>query len=194
MQLIKEEHALITAARDGDPNALDLLYRRHRDSALRYAWSLAGNTQDAEDIVHSAFTKTINALANGCGPHENFPAYLCTAIKSVAAGVWTKSSREFPVHPLQLETARDPLLTQRREEPTEAHARVASALKSLPVRWQTVLWYAEVLQEPPRRIGPLMGIKPNAASALLWRAKAGLRRAYVEAEHSDMGEGIGLGP
>ena len=43
-----------------------------------------------------------------------------------------------------------------------------------------MLWYAEVLEERPRDIAPLMGIGANAVSALLIRARAGLRAAYEQ--------------
>lgn len=175
--------ALIFAARDGDPDAIDALYRKHREQALRFAWTLAGNSYDAEDMLHTAFTKTINALANGRGPQGCFPAYLNTAIKSVALGIWTSSHRELPLEPQDLETARK---SSQPSQPDIAgrHEHVLTALQTLPRRWQTVLWYAEVLQEPPRRIGPLMGITPNAASALLVRATAGLRTAFLQAHQT----------
>jgi hypothetical protein len=35
-----------------------------------------------------------------------------------------------------------------------------------------------VMGEPPRNIAPLMGIEANAVSALLIRARKGLRAAY----------------
>jgi hypothetical protein len=62
---------------------------------------------------------------------------------------------------------------------SQDHQRVLAALQSLPKRWQTVLWYTDVLQEKPRNIAPLMGIAPNAVSALVLRARKGLRQAYL---------------
>ena len=41
-----------------------------------------------------------------------------------------------------------------------------------------VLWYAEVMDLPMREISPLMGIEPHAVSALLSRARSGLRTTY----------------
>ena len=43
----------------------------------------------------------------------------------------------------------------------------------------TVLWHAEVEREPPRRIAPVLGMEPGAVSALLLRARKGLREAYL---------------
>jgi DNA-directed RNA polymerase specialized sigma24 family protein len=60
------------------------------------------------------------------------------------------------------------------------HEQVAAAMQTLPERWRTVLWHAEVLGEPPSNIGPLLGIEANAVPALLIRARAGLRAAYEQ--------------
>jgi DNA-directed RNA polymerase specialized sigma24 family protein len=58
------------------------------------------------------------------------------------------------------------------------HEKVVAAMGSLPERWRTVLWYAEVLGERPRDIAPVMGMSANTVSALLIRARAGLCAAY----------------
>jgi hypothetical protein len=49
-----------------------------------------------------------------------------------------------------------------------------------------VLWYAEVMGEKPRNIAPILGLEPNAVSALLIRAKAGLRAAYEQQSGSEL--------
>lgn len=59
---------------------------------------------------------------------------------------------------------------------------VLGALQSLPLRWQQVLWYAEVQGETPQRIGTLMGIKPNTVLSMLRRARAALRIACIHLE------------
>jgi DNA-directed RNA polymerase specialized sigma24 family protein len=58
------------------------------------------------------------------------------------------------------------------------HEKITAAMRSLPERWRTVLWHAEILGQKPRDIAPVLGIEPNAVSALLIRARAGLRAAY----------------
>jgi DNA-directed RNA polymerase specialized sigma24 family protein len=54
-----------------------------------------------------------------------------------------------------------------------AHSRiqVAMALQSLPQRWQTILWYVDVVQEPPARIGSLMGLNAHEVQTLTSRAR-----------------------
>lgn len=173
--------ALLTALRAGSKDAAEVLYRRHAADALAFARGLVRTEHDAKDLVQEAFAKTISAVANGNGPHENFLGYLFTAIKSCAAEWWNKNSREVPVEAGVLDATQGPTDDDRlhRVFERDGNERVLRALQSLPARWQTALWYADVLQEPPRRIGPALGIKPNAVSALVRRARAGLREAYA---------------
>ncbi|MGO4652273.1 RNA polymerase sigma factor [Arthrobacter sp. 2RAF22] len=154
------------------------LYGRYREPGLRFAKGLMSGSQDAEDVLHDAFANAVGAIRNGYGPTDVFGAYLYTAIRSVANTFRKKQGREQPTPDEDM----DP-------EPVEdlgleavlslfENERIAAAMRSLPVRWRTVLWHAEALGEAPRDIAPLMGISANAASALLLRARAGLRAAY----------------
>ena len=53
------------------------------------------------------------------------------------------------------------------------------AFHSLPERWQLVLWHLEVEGQQPAEVAPLLGVKANAVSALAYRAREGLRAAYL---------------
>src|SRR5436190_1499228 len=55
------------------------------------------------------------------------------------------------------------------------------AFASLPERWQMVLWHTEVEGRPAADVGPLLGLAPNAVAALAYRAREGLRQAYLQA-------------
>ncbi|MGO4653097.1 sigma-70 family RNA polymerase sigma factor [Arthrobacter sp. 2RAF22] len=171
------DEALIISSRGGDRGAVDLLYRRHHDAAFRFARRLMGNGADADDVAHEAFTKVIAAIGRGNGPEAVFRPYLFRAVRTVAADHWDQQSKEVPseqtpdtgLEDLGLEA----VLSQ------DSITPVYRAFESLPARWRTVLWHAEVENEPPRRIAPLLGMEPNAVSALLMRARRGLREAYL---------------
>lgn len=171
------DEALIISSRAGDRDSVDLLYRRHHDAAFRFACRLMGNATDADDIAHEAFIKVMAAINRGNGPDAVFRPYLFRAVRTVAADHWEQQAKETPseetpdtaVQDLGLEA----VLNQ------DSITPVYKAFESLPARWRTVLWHAEVENEPPRRIAPLLGIEPNAVSALLMRARRGLREAYL---------------
>ena len=173
-----EDTELLDGVRSGAAEAMAVLYERHREMGLVFARGLMSSRQEAEDVLQEAFVKAFSAIRNGYGPTDIFAAYLNTSIRSVANTFWKKYAREQPAPDEDLDTGpeEDPRL-----ETVLAlfeHERIALAMKSLPERWRTVLWHAEVMGWMPRDIGPLMGIEPNAVSALLIRARKGLRRAY----------------
>lgn len=176
----RPESELIAGVRAGDPEAMAVLYERYRDHGLRFSRSLMTGLQDAEDVFHDGFTKTVGAIRNGFGPTDVFAAYLNTSIRSVAMTFWKKSGRERPVPDEDLDPG--PVEDRGLENALSVseHGRVAAAMRSLPERWRIVLWHAEVLGERPREIAPVLGIEANAVSALLIRARAGLRAAYVQ--------------
>jgi hypothetical protein len=59
-------------------------------------------------------------------------------------------------------------------------ALIAPAFDTLPERWRTVLWHTEVEGESPSQVGPLLGLTPNGVLALAYRAREGLRQAYLQ--------------
>jgi RNA polymerase sigma factor (sigma-70 family) len=174
------ESDLIDGVRAGDPEAMAVLYERYRELGLRFVRGLMSGVQEAEDVFHEAFAKAVGAVRNGYGPTDVFGAYLNACIRSVAATFWMKSGRERPAPDEDLDPG--PVEDPRLETALSLveHDRVAAAMRSLPERWRIVLWHAEVQGLRPREIAPLMGIGANAVSALLLRARAGLRAAYEQ--------------
>jgi hypothetical protein len=61
----------------------------------------------------------------------------------------------------------------------------ARAFRNLPERWQTVLWYTEVEGMDPHEVAPIMGISANSVAALSYRAREGLRKAWLQAHITD---------
>ena len=174
------EAELLAAARAGDREAFGVLFGRHGAGALSFARSLVRNHHDAQDVLHEAFYTVIRAVDNGRGPHLSFPAYLMTAVRSTAAGHRIKAAKELPVDPAELMAFQLPGHGDEFERAlgSDAGEQVRAALMSLPLSWREILLYGDVLGLPPRRVGPLMGISPNDASALLRRARTALRTAY----------------
>ena len=177
---IGPDTGLLAGVRAGDPDAMAILYTGHYGPALIFARGLMSSSQEAEDVVHEAFVKVVSAIRNGHGPTDLFGAYLNTAIRSVANTFWKKAAREqpAPAEHLDGDSMEDSGLETALE--VSEHERVTIAMRSLPERWRTVLWHAEVMGQMPRDIAPILGIEANAVSALLLRARKGLRHAYDE--------------
>lgn len=175
---------LISAVRGGDVDAYGELFERHSAAALRLARQL--DRSDADDLVSEAFVKVLRVLQGGGGPDVAFRAYLLTAVRRVHVDRIRASSKVKPTDDM---TAFDPGVPF--DDPAVAafdNAAAAAAFASLPERWQLVLWHTEVERQKPADIAPLLGMSANSVSALAYRAREGLRQAYLN-QHAQELEG-----
>ncbi|MFT4299187.1 MAG: sigma-70 family RNA polymerase sigma factor [Aeromicrobium sp.] len=168
---------LIAAVRAGDTEAYGTLFERHRDAAQRLARQLISGS-GADDLVSEAFIKVLGVLQRGGGPDEAFRAYLLTAIRRLHIDAIRSSSRERSTDDEnELDRAVefvDPATMQ------FERGAAGEAFRSLPERWQLVLWHLDVEGQSPAEIAPLLDMAPNSVSALAYRAREGLRRAYLQ--------------
>ncbi|MFI2753755.1 sigma-70 family RNA polymerase sigma factor [Cellulomonas sp. P22] len=173
---------LITAARGGDADAYGVLYERHAGATWAVARQYTNSAADAEDVVAEAFTKVFAVLRSGGGPDVAFRAYIFTTARRLGMQRVQGARRVEATDDLTvLEVALDPELST--ESPALADFErgvVAQAYRTLPERWQAVLWYTEVEAMPPAQIGPLLGLSANGVAALAYRAREGLRQAYLQ--------------
>ncbi|MFE6768152.1 sigma-70 family RNA polymerase sigma factor [Streptomyces fimicarius] len=187
---------LIEDMRAGDDQAYEELFRRHSAAVLRYARSCCRDAHTADDLTAEVFARTLQAVRGGKGPTEAVRAYLMTAVRHVAAA-WTKSAKrehlvdDFAVFAAQasrssevsdddtLELGADVLAMHEAEQ-----TMAMQAFRSLPERWQAVLWHTTVEEESPSEIAPLFGLTANATAVLASRAREGLKQAYLQAHVS----------
>jgi RNA polymerase sigma factor (sigma-70 family) len=176
---------LISSVRGGDVSAYGDLFARHRDAATRLARQLV-SAPDADDLVSEAFAKVLNVLLAGGGPDVAFRAYLLTAVRRLHVDKIRATSRATPT---------DDLTPYENPEPSTdtviagfEGGAAAKAFASLPERWQLVLWHLEVEGQKPADVAPLLGMTPNSVSALAYRAREGLRQAYLQMHTGDLVE------
>ena len=174
---------LITRVRGGDVDAYGQLFERHVDSARRLARQLVRGP-DSEDLVSDAFTKVMGALQGGGGPDIAFRAYLLTSVRRLHVDRIRSQSRLTPTDDLsQFETGvpfQDTMVEQ------FENSAAARAFASLPERWQMVLWHLEVERQKPADVAPLLGMTANSVSALAYRAREGLRQAFLSAHLAEI--------
>jgi RNA polymerase sigma factor (sigma-70 family) len=175
---------LIAAVRAGDAEAYGVLFERHRSAALGLARQIAGPS-DADDLVSDAFIKLLRVLQGGGGPDVAFRAYLLTAVRRLHIDRIRASSRVTPSDDLEQFDPGTPFADTAVDKFENAAA--AKAFASLPERWQLVLWHLEVEGQKPADVAPLLGMTPNSVSALAYRAREGLRQAYLQMHLADTG-------
>jgi RNA polymerase sigma factor (sigma-70 family) len=174
---------LISSVRGGDVSAYGDLFARHRDPATRLARQLVSGP-DADDLVSEAFAKVLNVLLAGGGPDVAFRAYLLTAVRRLHVDKIRATARATPTDDLSQYDSGEPF-SDTVIAGFEGGA-AARAFASLPERWQLVLWHLEVEGQKPADVAPLLGMSPNSVSALAYRAREGLRQAYLQMHTADL--------
>ncbi|TYK50397.1 sigma-70 family RNA polymerase sigma factor [Actinomadura decatromicini] len=171
---------LIARVRAGDVAAYGTLYERHAAAARGLARHLTGRdgADDAEDAVQDAFAKVLDALERGGGPAGSFRPYLLTAVRRAVYDRARAERRVQSTGEIEDFDSGAPFADPAVDE--LERSMVAAAFRSLPARWQTVLWHTEVERAKPAAVAPLLGLSPNAAAALAYRAREGLRQAYLQ--------------
>jgi RNA polymerase sigma factor (sigma-70 family) len=180
---LKSDAELIADVRAGDSASYGVLYERHLHAAKRAAACLARTPAEREDLVADAFMRVLRALRDGGGPQEEFRAYLLVTMRNAAISTSRGASVSLYADVPETYLPRpggDPMV-HRWDAMT-----AAAAFASLPERWRTVLWHTEVEEETPAEIAPLLGMRPNGVAALAYRAREGLRQAYLRAHLAEV--------
>ena len=173
------DNHLIELVRQGHLSAFDELYRRHKNAAVYVARREADNLSDVDDVVAEAFLAVLVALEAGKGPNAYFRSYVLTTTRRMAhqrnAGARRRATFD-----------RDRALAQTSQEADAfatlfESATLLRAFRSLPTRWQRVLWCVDIEGMKHTEAGEYVGVNPNGVASLLIRAREGLRQAYLQA-------------
>jgi RNA polymerase sigma factor (sigma-70 family) len=169
---------LIAASRTGDAAAYATLYQRHVAAAHGLARQLVRGQAEADDVVAETFAKILDLLRRGGGPDGAFRPYLLTAVRRAAYDRHRAERRQVVTDEIE---AFDPGVPF--ADPAVAdleRTMIARAFASLPERWQAVLWHTEIESARPAEVASLLGLTANGAAALAYRAREGLRQAYLQ--------------
>lgn len=169
---------LITRYRAGDSAAAGELYRRHAVVTRRFARRLAG-TDAADDLVSEVFANVLATIQRGGGPEQELLPYLLTTVRHTWYRVARRERRHVPTDDLDTVSTTTLLEVDDVTQQIES-AELADAFRSLPRRWQEVLVRHTLNDDPLETTAVSMEIKPAAVAALSYRARRGLRRAYLD--------------
>jgi len=181
--LTTSDEELIANARSGDQSAFAELWRRHYRSGARVARQFTSSI-DADDLVSEAYTRIYQRVLAGGGPSGAFRPYLYTTIRNLASS-WGAKSRDVQVD--DIADYEDPSTLDDPVALALDRTLTARAFRSLPERWQSVLWYTEVEGMDPHEVAPILGMSANGVAALSYRAREGLRKAWLQAHVSEPG-------
>lgn len=175
---------LMQAVRDGNNQAYGDLYARHVRAAHNLARQLVRSSTEADDLVSDAFAKVLATLRTGGGPEVAFRAYVLTAVRHTAYDRTRRDRRIDLADDVGAVPGAKRVTTLPFHDTSVARLErtlAARAFADLPERWQTVLWHTAIEGQPPDEVAPLLGLTANGVSALAYRAREGLRKAYIQA-------------
>lgn len=172
-----ETSELLRLVRAGHRGAYATLYDRYSYPALRLARHL-GMREEAEDIVSESFARILDLVGRGKGPTSNFRSYLFTTVRHEARD---RAKARQKVVPTDDDSQIDRAVPFGGSElDVVERTTVRAAYESLPARWQTVLWHLDVEGHRPQDLADALDVSPNSVSALAYRARSGLRQAYLQ--------------
>ncbi|MFD3570805.1 sigma-70 family RNA polymerase sigma factor [Streptomyces sp. NPDC058667] len=196
VELPPSDSELVQLMRDDDGSAYEELFRRHSEAVRRYARTCCRDAHTADDLTAEVFARTLQAVRGGAGPEQAVRAYLMTTVRRVAANWARTQKREHLVEDFAVfaaDAARSSEVSDQDTMDLGAEVRAMhdaeqslamQAFRSLPERWQAVLWHTTVEEESPSEVAPLFGLTANATAVLASRAREGLKQAYLQAHVS----------
>lgn len=169
--------AAAARAREGDDDALRLLYLLYADNVFGYVLAIVRDEHDAEDITSEVFSKLPRALTRYTAPtHPGatpFAAWLLRVARNAALD-HLRAQRSFPradVH----------AVTEAAEAPgRERLADLRDALAALPADQRQVMLLRLVAGMTPGEVADQLGRSVDAIHALQHRARRRLRRDLTQ--------------
>ena len=173
-----DDGTLMMAVREGSVETFAELYRRHAAVAAAYARRFVRQSADEHDIVAEAFLRILGILLRGLGPQEEFRPYLLRAVRNAAYDRARADRKLELTDELSVLEGMEPF----RDTVVERldRALVLQAFQALPARWQEVLWLTLIEEMPVEAAAEQLGINANSLTSLAYRAREGLRQAYLQ--------------
>jgi RNA polymerase sigma-70 factor, ECF subfamily len=199
-QILKDEDALLEAARSGDPGAFEQLIAEHRPSLHAHSYRILGSRHDADDALQEALLRAWRAISRFEG-RSSVRTWLYRIATNASLDLIARRRRR--AAPLESGPAGDPAarvtevpLTedaraephtdgqhtpQARYERREAvELAFIAALRHLPSRERAALILREVLGFTAREAAEVLSTSPAAVNSALQRARAALENGKLD--------------
>jgi RNA polymerase sigma-70 factor (ECF subfamily) len=177
------DDALVKLCQQGDQAAFDELMRRHQTSAMKIAFSIVRDRQDAEDEVQNAFWKAYEHI-NQFQRDAKFSTWLTRIVVNQclmrlrqvrrAKFAYIDDSQNEEVVAVELKDAGQSPETQLGL--AEVAAVLDQEIRRVPPLLRNVFLLRDVQNKPMPEVADQLGISVAAAKSRLLRARAELRQ------------------
>lgn len=177
---------LVEAVREGSVEPFGELVRRHQRAATALAYSLLGDSAEADDLAQEAFLRALRNLDLLADP-ASFGPWLRRVVFGTCID-WLRTFR-----PELYRTSGDPGEAERvasaaaspleRLERTELAERVLAAVQRLPPRYRVPLSMYHLEGVSQRRVAAALGVEESTVRSLLTRARQRLAPLLASYAH-----------
>jgi RNA polymerase sigma-70 factor, ECF subfamily len=168
-EAVREVRLAIARAKEGDRDALRLLYIRYSDNVYGYVRSIVRDDREAEDLTQQVFMKLITVIVKYQDHGVPFSGWLLRLARNVALD-HLRRRRPTPTEEVLGADSHD------NDEARERARDLHSALASLPDEQRNVMIMRHVVGLSPLEIAEQMGRSESSIHGLHHRGRRALQR------------------
>jgi RNA polymerase sigma-70 factor (ECF subfamily) len=161
---------LVLAARDGDRDAMQQLYRLHVGAVHAHVLRIVADAHDADDVTQQVFAKLLTGLDRYRPGEAPFVGWVLRVAHNAAIDHVRRVRLVACSAVEEAEALDDP-------RADEARASLHTALASLPPAQRDVLFLMHVVGLSPREIADRLGRSVRSVHGLHYRGRAAARSA-----------------
>ncbi len=169
MPIDPQDVALVAAANQGQADAFEKLYFRHREWVFKLAWRFTGNAADAQDVLQETFTYLLRKFP-GFELTAAMTTFLYPVVKHLSLAAKEKGRRFDTKEELPEAAAPEPVPT-----PDAARAELAEALAHLTDNQREVILMRFVDDLTLDEIAQALELPAGTIKSRLYRALQSLQ-------------------
>jgi RNA polymerase sigma-70 factor (ECF subfamily) len=180
MTLDSSDYALVRRARDGDYEAFEQLFDRHRLLVYRFAYQMVHRRDDAEDIVQEAFVRAYQNL-HKYRDEAKFTTWLLRIVTNLCTDQARMRNRRDALEQQESAGALTWMTQIEGPDPVEEletdRRRIAlrKALNALPVHHRTMIILRDLEEREYPEIAQILGCTVGGAKLRVLRARRALK-------------------
>lgn len=177
---LDSDAALVRRARDGEFDAFEILFERHRTLVYRFAYQMLPRRDDAEDIVQEAFVRAYQNL-DRYRDEAKFTTWLLRIVTNLCTDQARMSQRRTTLEQQEAQGALDWMTIGSIDDPVqnleEDRRKVAlrKALQALPNHHRTVIILRDIEEREYTEIAQILSCTVGGAKLRVLRARRALK-------------------
>lgn len=177
---LDSDASLVKRAREGEYEAFETLFERHRTLVYRFAYQMVPRRDDAEDIVQEAFVRAYQNL-HKYRDEAKFTTWLLRIVTNLCTDQARMSQRRTNLEQQEAQGALEWMTIGDVEDPIEnleedrRKFALRKALAALPVHHRTVIVLRDLQEKEYPEIAQILGCTVGGAKLRVLRARRALR-------------------